>query len=88
MLLALLFIVSVVQGVDPPEECFVNAEDLINDRGPQLEVITDKTAVSELTYNHEVVKVDICQTDSYIVGLRVTFGIFDADGGGSYIFPK
>ena len=46
VLILTLFIVSVVLGVDPPEECFVNAVDLINDRGAQLEVVTDKTSVS------------------------------------------
>ena len=83
-----LLLVSMVMGASPPTECFANAAELINDRGPQLAVTTDKTAVSELTYNHEIVKVDICLTDSYIVGLRVTFGIFDVNGGGDYIFPK
>ena len=87
IILALL-LVSVALGADPPERCFVNAVDLINYRGPQLEVTSDKSVVSELTYNHEIVQVEICRTDSYIVGLRVTFGIFDADGGGGYIFPK
>ena len=33
VLILTLFIVSVVQSVAPPEECFVNAVDLINDRG-------------------------------------------------------
>lgn len=67
-------VVTAVEEGNPPDLCFEDHYELINSRGMDLPIVSDQNLWRNLTTGLEIKRIDVCFTDSKLIGIQITRG--------------